>query len=50
LDTSADKFKENPYLKKWADMQNLKIAASIFSEAGSVSELENYNTMNELAK
>ncbi len=40
LDTSADKFKENPYLKKWADMQNLKIAASIYSEAGSVSELE----------
>lgn len=40
LDTSADKFKENPYLKKWADMQNLKIATSIYSEAGSVSELE----------
>ena len=40
LDTSADKFKENSHLKKWADMQNLKIAASIYSEAGSVSELE----------
>lgn len=40
LDTSADKFKESPYLKKWADMQNLKIATSIYSEAGSVSELE----------
>ncbi|MDE6950952.1 MAG: relaxase/mobilization nuclease domain-containing protein [Lachnospiraceae bacterium] len=40
LDTSADKFKENSYLKKWADMQNLKIAASIYSEVDSVSELE----------
>ena len=40
LDTSSDKFEENPYLKKWADMQNLKIAASIYSEVDSVSELE----------
>ncbi len=40
MNTSADKFKENPYLKNWADMQNFKIAASIYSEAGSVSELE----------
>ena len=40
LDTSADKFEKNLYLKKWANMQNLKIAASIYSEVNSVSELE----------
>lgn len=40
LDTSSDKFEENPYLKKWADMQNLKIAASIYSDIDSVSMLE----------
>ena len=40
LDTSSDKFEENPYLKKWADTQNLKIAASIYSDVDSVSALE----------
>lgn len=40
LDTSSDKFEENPYLKKWADTQNLKIAASIYSDIDSVSSLE----------
>lgn len=40
LDTSSDKFEENPYLKKWANMQNLKIAASIYSDIDSVSALE----------
>ena len=40
LDTSAEKFAENLYLKKWADIQNLKTAASIYSEVDSVSEFE----------
>lgn len=40
LDTSSDKFEENPYLKKWANTQNLKIAASIYSDIDSVSALE----------
>ena len=40
LDTSSDKFEENPYLKKWADTQNLKIAANIYSDIDSVSALE----------
>lgn len=40
LDTTSDKFEENPYLQKWANMQNLKIAASIYSDIDSVSALE----------
>lgn len=40
LDTSSDKFGKTPCLKKWADMQNLKIATSIYSDIDSVSALE----------
>lgn len=40
IDTSTEKFEENPYLKRWADMQNLKTAASIYSDVDTVSDLE----------
>ena len=40
IDTTEDKFAESPGLKHWADIQNLKIAASSYSAAGSISELE----------
>ena len=40
IDTTEDKFAESPGLKHWADIQNLKTAASSYSQAGSISELE----------
>ena len=41
IDTTEDKFAQSPGLKHWADIQNLKIAAASFSQAGSIAELEN---------
>jgi hypothetical protein len=40
IDTSEEKFEQSPGLKAWADIQNLKIAASTYSQAGSIAELE----------
>ena len=40
IDTSEEKFEQNLGLKAWADIQNLKIAASSYSETGSIAELE----------
>ena len=40
IDTTEEKFTESPGLKHWADIQNLKIAAAAYSQAGSISELE----------
>ena len=40
IDTTTEKFAESPGLKHWTDIQNLKIAAANYSEAGSISELE----------
>ena len=40
IDTTEDKFAESPSLKHWADIQNLKIAAASYSQAGSIAELE----------
>ncbi len=40
IDTTGDKFAESPGLKHWADIQNLKITAANYSQAGSISELE----------
>lgn len=40
IDTSEEKFEQSPGLKAWADIQNLKIAASSYSEIGSIAELE----------
>ena len=40
IDTTEDKFAGSPGLKYWADIQNLKIAAASYSQAGSIAELE----------
>ncbi len=40
IDTTGDKFMQSPGLKHWADIQNLKIAAASYSQAGSIAELE----------
>lgn len=40
IDTSEDKFAVSPGLKHWADIQNLKIAAANYNQAGSIFELE----------
>jgi len=40
IDTTEDKFAESPGLKHWADIQNLKVAAASYSQAGSIAELE----------
>ena len=40
IDTTEDKFTQSPGLKHWADIQNLKIAAASYSQAGSITELE----------
>ena len=40
IDTTEEKFAQSPRLKHWVDIQNLKIAASSYSAAGSISELE----------
>lgn len=40
IDTSEEKFEQSPGLKHWADIQNLKIAASSYSEADSIAGLE----------
>ena len=51
IDTTAEKFAEIPGLKHWADIQNLKIAAANYSEAGSISELEKQiSAKSEIAK
>ncbi len=40
IDTTEEKIANSPGLKHWADIQNLKIAAASYSQAGSISELE----------
>ena len=40
IDITGDKFAESPGLKHWADIQNLKIAAASYSQAGSITEIE----------
>ena len=40
IDTTEDKFAQSPGLKHWADIQNLKIAAASYGQAGSIAELE----------
>ena len=51
IDTTKKKFEQSPGLKHWADIQNLKIAASSYSEAGSIKELEKQlNAKSALAK
>ena len=40
IDTSSDKFTANPGLSNWANLTNLKIAASTYASVGSSIELE----------
>ena len=40
VDTSGEKFENSPGLKRWAAIENLKIAAASYNEVGSISELE----------
>lgn len=40
VDTSGEKFENSPGLKRWATIENLKIAAASYNEVGSISELE----------
>ena len=40
IDTSDEKFRNSPGLQRWAAVENLKIAAQAYNEAGSIKELE----------
>ncbi len=40
IDTSEEKFQNSPGLQRWATIENLKIAAQSYHEAGSITELE----------
>ena len=40
MDTSGEKFENSPGLKRWATIENLKIAAASYYEASSIAELE----------
>ena len=51
IDTSDEKFADSPGLKQWATVENLKIAASSYSQSGSISELEQEITFkNDIVK
>ena len=51
IDTSNEKFQNSSGLKHWADIQNLKIAASSYSAGNSIRELEQQiATKNETIK
>ena len=40
VDTSDEKFQNSPGLKRWATIENLKIAAQSYAEAESITKLE----------
>ncbi|MDE6662495.1 MAG: relaxase/mobilization nuclease domain-containing protein [Lachnospiraceae bacterium] len=40
IDTTKEKFQENDRLKQWAEIENLKIAASAYNKVNSITELE----------
>lgn len=40
IDTSKEKFRDNAGLKQWAEIENLKIAASAYNKVNSITELE----------
>ena len=51
IDTSDEKFLNSPGLQQWAAIENLKIAAQSYNEAGSLSDLEHKITVkNEAGK
>ena len=45
IDTSNEKFQNSPGLQQWAAIENLKIAAQSYNEAGSLSDLEHKTTV-----
>ena len=45
IDTSDEKFQNSPGLQQWAAIENLKIAAQSYNEAGSLSDLEHKMTV-----
>ena len=45
VDTSNEKFQTSPGLKRWATIENLKIAAQSYMEAGSIAKLEHEITV-----
>lgn len=51
VDTSGEKFQSSPGLKRWADIENLKIAAQTYQEVSSITELEQkISTLSETEK
>ena len=51
IDTSQEKFKQSPGLNHWANIQNLKIAASSYASADSIEDLEDkISSKSTLAK
>ena len=40
INTSSENFAESPGLQHWAEIENLKIAASTYANAKSISALE----------
>ena len=40
INTNTDKFIDSPGLKRWADLKNLKLAASMYANAGTLTELD----------
>ena len=40
IDTSKENFQENAGLKQWAEIENLKIAASAYNKVNSITELK----------
>ncbi|MBQ6886035.1 MAG: relaxase/mobilization nuclease domain-containing protein [Lachnospiraceae bacterium] len=45
VDTSDEKFQTSPCLKRWATIENLKIAAQSYAEADSITKLEHEITV-----
>ena len=45
IDTSDEKFQNSPGLQQWAAIENLKIAAQSYNEAGSLSDPEHKITV-----
>ena len=39
IDTTAKRFADNPYLKRWATLQNLKLMAGKYNEIGTMTDL-----------
>lgn len=49
IDSSDEKFQNSPGLQQWAAIENLKIAAQSYNEAGSLSDLDHKITVKTKA-